>query len=157
MRKIMPFLWFDDNAEEAANFYVSIFPRSRVVDVVPYGKAGAQASGMPKGSVMTVAFELQGRAFVVNCETQKEIDTLWKELSEGGDEPARQCGWLKDKFGVSWQIVPAARATWSNDPDPTRSERVMQALLPRKKIDIESAAGRAVSRPLHGMVFMMPG
>lgn len=152
MRKITPFLWFDDNAEEAANYYVSIFRNSRVVNVARYGEAGAKASGRAKGSVMTVAFELDGQpfvalnggpvftfspaiSFVVNCETQKEIDDLWKKLSDGGEEV--ECGWLKDKYGVSWQIVPAILGEMIADPDPEKPERVMQALLQMKKLDIE--------------------
>jgi predicted 3-demethylubiquinone-9 3-methyltransferase (glyoxalase superfamily) len=152
MQKITPFLWFDDKAEEAAKYYVSIFRNSRIVNVARYGEAGAKASGMPKGSVMTVAFELEGQPFValnggpiftfspaislvVNCETQKEIDDLWEKLSAGGEKD--QCGWLKDKYGVSWQIVPAVIGEMVSDPDPATSERVMQAVLQMKKIDIE--------------------
>ena len=152
MQKITPFLWFDDKAEEAAKYYVSIFRNSRIVNVARYGEAGAKASGRPKGSVMTVAFELEGQPFValnggpaftfspaislfVNCETQKEIDDLWEKLSAGGEKD--QCGWLKDKYGVSWQIVPAVIGEMVSDPDPATSERVMQAVLQMKKIDIE--------------------
>jgi predicted 3-demethylubiquinone-9 3-methyltransferase (glyoxalase superfamily) len=152
MQKITPFLWFDDNAEEAANYYVSIFRNSRVVNIARYGEAGAKASGRAKGSVMTVAFELEGQPFValnggpvfafspaisfaVNCETQKEIDDLWKKLSDGGEEV--ECGWLKDKYGVSWQIVPAVLGEMVSDPDPEKAESVMQALLRMKKLDIE--------------------
>ena len=151
MQKITPFLWFDDNAEEAANFYVSIFRNSRIVNVARYGEAGEKASGRPKGSVMTVAFELEGQPFValnggpiftfspaislaVNCETQKEIDDLWEKLSAGGEK--EECGWLKDKYGVSWQIVPAAIGEMMSDPDTVKSERVMQALIQMKKLDI---------------------
>lgn len=151
MRKITPFLWFDDNAEEAVNFYLSIFRNSRVVSVAHYGEAGAQVSGRPKGTVMTVVFELEGQpfialnggphfsfspaiSFVVNCETQKEVDTLWKRLSEGG--ATERCGWLRDKYGVSWQIVPAVLGEMMADPDPVKSQRVMQALLRMTRIDI---------------------
>lgn len=151
MQKITPFLWFDDNAEEAVNFYLSIFRNSRVVSVAHYGEAGAQVSGRPKGTVMTVVFELEGQpfialnggphfsfspaiSFVVNCETQKEVDTLWKRLSEGG--ATERCGWLRDKYGVSWQIVPAVLGEMMADPDPVKSQRVMQALLRMTRIDI---------------------
>ncbi|MGZ8449243.1 MAG: VOC family protein [Candidatus Deferrimicrobiaceae bacterium] len=151
MQKITPFLWFDDKAEEAAKFYVSIFRNSKIVNVARYGEAGAKASGRPKGSVMTVAFELEGQPFValnggpiftfspaislvVNCETQKEIDNLWEKLSAGGEK--EECGWLKDKYGVSWQIVPSVIGELLSDPDPATSERVMQALLQMKKLDI---------------------
>jgi predicted 3-demethylubiquinone-9 3-methyltransferase (glyoxalase superfamily) len=161
MQKITPFLWFDDNAEEAANYYVSIFRNSRIVNFARYGEAGAKASGRAKGSVMTVAFELEGQpfvalnggpvfaftpaiSFVVNCETQKEIDDLWKKLSHGGEEV--ECGWLKDKYGVSWQIVPAVLWEMVSDPDPEKSESVMQALLRMKKLDIEGLK-RAYDQP----------
>jgi predicted 3-demethylubiquinone-9 3-methyltransferase (glyoxalase superfamily) len=161
MRKITPFLWFDDNAEEAANYYVSIFRNSRIVNVARYGEAGAKSSGKAKGSVMTVAFELEGQPFValnggpvftfspaisfaVNCETQKEIDDLWKQLSDGGEEV--ECGWLTDRYGVSWQIVPAVLGEMVSDPDPEKSERVMQALLRMKKLDFEGLK-RAYDQP----------
>jgi predicted 3-demethylubiquinone-9 3-methyltransferase (glyoxalase superfamily) len=161
MQKITPFLWFDDNAEEAANYYVSIFRNSRIVNIARYGEAGAKSSGRAKGSVMTVAFELEGQpfvalnggpeftfspaiSFVVNCETQKEIDDLWKKLSHGGDEV--ECGWLKDKYGVSWQIVPAVLWEMVSDPDSEKSESVMQALLRMKKLDIEGLK-RAYDQP----------
>lgn len=139
MQKIAPFLWFDDNAEEAVNFYISIFKNSRIVHVARYGEAGAQVSGRPEGTVMTVAFELEGQAFValnggplftfspaisfvVNCGTQKEIDELWEKLSEGG--ASEQCGWLKDRYGVSWQIVPAVIGELMSDP--AKGERVLK-------------------------------
>jgi predicted 3-demethylubiquinone-9 3-methyltransferase (glyoxalase superfamily) len=161
MQKITPFLWFDDNAEEAAKHYVSIFRNSRIVNIARYGEAGAKSSGRAKGSVMTVAFELEGQpfvalnggpafpfspaiSFVVNCETQKEIDDLWKKLSDGGEEV--ECGWLKDKYGVSWQIVPAILWEMISDPDPEKPERVMQALLQMKKLDMEELK-RAYGRP----------
>lgn len=153
MQKITPFLWFDDNAEEAAKFYTSIFRNSRIVSVSRYGEAAAKASGRPKGSVMTVAFELEGQPFValnggpvfsftpaislaVGCDTQKEIDELWEKLTDGGEEV--ECGWLKDKYGVSWQIVPAAIGEMISDRDPARSDRVMRAVVQMKKIDLES-------------------
>jgi len=150
-QKITPFLWFDDQAEEAANFYVSIFEDSKITQVARYAKATESVSGKAAGTVMTVAFQLAGQAFValnggrhftftpavsfvVNCETQDEVDAMWERLSVGGDETAQQCGWLKDRFGVSWQVVPAALPRLLNDP--ARSERVMGALLGMKKIDI---------------------
>jgi len=153
MQKIMPFLWFDDQAEEAANFYVSIFKKSKIGNVTRYGEADSEVSGRPKGSVMTVTFQLDGQEFIalnggpvfkfteaisflVNCETQEEVDELWEKLSEGGNEI--ECGWLKDKYGVTWQIVPTVLNELLNDPDPEKSQRVMKALLKMKKIDIEA-------------------
>lgn len=155
MRKITTFLWFESQAEEAAEFYTSIFENSKIVGVSRYSDAGAEASGRPKGSAMTVAFQLEGRDFValnggpafkfteaislmVSCETQQEIDELWEKLSEGGDEKAQQCGWLKDKYGLSWQIVPTALGRLMSDKDPKKSERVTAALLKMKKLDIET-------------------
>src|SRR3989344_7516434 len=152
MKKITPFLWFENQAEEAARFYVSIFENSKIKSISRYGESGAEASGMPSGKVMTVSFELDGQdftalnggpvfkfteaiSFVVNCETQKEINHYWEKLSEGGDEKAQQCGWLKDRFGVSWQIVPVALGKMLSGPDKERSERVMKAILQMKKID----------------------
>lgn len=148
MQKITPFLWFDNQAEQAMNFYVSIFKNSKVLSVNRYGDAGPG----PKGSVMTASFELDGQvftalnggpvykfspaiSFVVHCETQAEVDEYWEKLSEGGKE--NQCAWLDDKFGVSWQIVPSALIELLSDPDPIKSGRVMQAMLQMKKIDIE--------------------
>jgi len=147
IQKINPFLWFDDQAEEAARFYTSIFNNSKIETIVHYGETGPG----PKGSVMTVAFELDGQkfvalnggphfkfteaiSFVVNCETQAEVDEFWQKLSEGGEEVA--CGWLKDKFGLSWQIVPTVMVEMLQDPDPEKSQRVMQAMMPMKKLDI---------------------
>jgi len=149
MQKITPFLWFDDNAEQAMNFYVSIFENSKVVNVARYGEAGPGR----KGTVMTAEFQLEGQKFValnggphfkfteaisfsVNCETQEEIDEMWENLSEGGEES--QCGWLKDKYGLSWQVVPAILVELLLDKDPEKSQRVMQAMLQMKKIDIET-------------------
>ncbi|MDO8989525.1 MAG: VOC family protein [Sideroxyarcus sp.] len=151
MQKITPFLWFDTEAEDAMNYYVSIFRNSRVLGVQRYGEAGARSSGKPQGSVMTASFVLHGQefvalnggpdyrispavSFVVNCETQQEIDDLWTKLSAGGEEI--QCGWLTDKFGVSWQVVPVVLGKLLDDPDAAKSEKVMQALLQMKKIDI---------------------
>ncbi len=147
MQKITPFLWFDSQAEEAANFYVSIFKDSRIKSVSRYGEGGPGA----KGSVMSVTFQLEGQdfmalnggplfsftpavSFFVNCETQQEIDELWEKLTAGGGEV--RCGWLKDKYGLSWQIVPTALGEMLQDPDPEKSKRVMQALMQMNKLDI---------------------
>jgi predicted 3-demethylubiquinone-9 3-methyltransferase (glyoxalase superfamily) len=147
IQKITPFLWFDHQAEEAAGFYVSIFPNSRIVKVARYGEAGP---GRP-GSAMTVEFQLEGQSFValnggphfklteaisfvVNCKTQDEVDTYWEKLTTGGSD--FQCGWLKDKFGLSWQVVPTALSELLSDPDPEKSQRVMKALLTMKKLDV---------------------
>ena len=147
LQKITPFLWFDHQAEEAAHFYCSVFKNSRILAITRYGEAGPG----PHGSVMTVAFELDGQtftalnggpafqfteaiSFVVNCETQEEVDDFWTKLSAGGQ--AIECGWLKDKYGLCWQIVPIALWEMMQDPDPQRKERVMQAMLQMKKLDI---------------------
>jgi predicted 3-demethylubiquinone-9 3-methyltransferase (glyoxalase superfamily) len=146
-QKIKTFLWFDANAEEAANHYVSIFKNSKILSVTRYGDAGPG----PKGSVMTVNFQLEGQEFIalnggphfkfteaisllVNCDTQQEVDELWSKLSAGGAES--QCGWLKDKYGLSWQIIPTALFELMRDRDPGKSKRVMEAMLQMKKIDI---------------------
>jgi predicted 3-demethylubiquinone-9 3-methyltransferase (glyoxalase superfamily) len=151
--KITPCLWFDGNAEEAATFYTSIFKNSKVKQVARFGDAAAKASGQPKGSALTVAFELDGQPFTglnggpmfkfneavsfqVNCDNQDELDHFWTKLSDGGDPQSQQCGWLKDKFGVSWQIVPSVLPQLMSDP--AKSERVMQALLKMKKLDIRA-------------------
>jgi predicted 3-demethylubiquinone-9 3-methyltransferase (glyoxalase superfamily) len=153
IQKIIPFLWFDSQAEEAVSFYTSIFNNSKIVSITRYGEEGAEASGRPKGTVMTVTFELKGQeftalnggphfkfteaiSFVVNCESQDEVDELWEKLSEGGEK--QQCGWLKDKYGVSWQIVPTVLGEMLQDKDPKKSERVMKALLQMDKIDIKT-------------------
>jgi predicted 3-demethylubiquinone-9 3-methyltransferase (glyoxalase superfamily) len=149
MQKITPFLWFDNQAEEAVSFYTSIFKNSKILNITRYSE------GTPgiAGTVMTVSFLLEGQefialnggpqfrfteaiSFVVNCKTQEEIDELWEKLTEGGKEV--ECGWLKDKYGVSWQIVPTVLAEMLNDPDPVKPQRVMQAVLKMKKIDIEA-------------------
>ena len=152
MQRITPFLWFDHQAEEAATFYASIFKNSRITSVARYDDEAAKASGRPKGSVMTVAFELDGQeltalnggplfkfteaiSLVVNCETQEEVEHFWEKLSAGGQEV--QCGWLKDRFGVSWQVVPTVLSEMLQDKDPGKSKRVMAALLRMKKISIE--------------------
>lgn len=152
MQKIMPCLWFDNEAEEAARFYASIFKNSKIGIITRYGEEAAKASGRPKGTVMTVTFQLDGQEFmalnggpqftfspaislVVNCQTQNEIDELWEKLSEGGEKV--ECGWLKDKFGVSWQVVPSVLGQMLQDKDAKKTERVMKALLQMKKLDIE--------------------
>ena len=148
MKKITPFLWFDKDAEEAAKFYVSVFPNSKIGTVARYGEAGPGESG----SVMTVEFELNGLrfvalnggpefkfteavSFVINCETQEEVDDYWAKLSDGGEEGP--CGWLKDRYGLSWQVVPTALMELLKDADPEKSQRVMKAMLQMGKIEIE--------------------
>ncbi|AOK28409.1 MULTISPECIES: VOC family protein [Burkholderia] len=161
VRRITPFLWFDRNAEEAVTFYISVFDNARITRVARYDKASARVSNQEEGAVMTVAFELDGQdfvalnggpvfqfnpavSFVVNCATQDEIDYYWDKLSEGGDARAQQCGWLKDRFGLSWQIVPEQLPALVADADPERAARAMQALMQMKKIDLaalQRAAG----------------
>jgi predicted 3-demethylubiquinone-9 3-methyltransferase (glyoxalase superfamily) len=153
MQRITPCLWFDDQAEEAVAFYTGIFKDSRVGSVSRYGDAGREIHGKAPGSVMVVAFELDGQAFTalnggpmfkfneavslqVGCETQEELDYYWGKLSAGGDEAAQQCGWLKDRYGLSWQVVPNVLGELISDPDPERSQRAMRAMLQMKKIDI---------------------
>ncbi|MFE4706083.1 VOC family protein [Peribacillus simplex] len=155
IQKITTNLWFDNQAEEAAKFYTSIFENSKIGRITRYGNEGNQIHGKPEGSVMTVEFELEGQAFValnggpqfkfteaisfiINCDDQEDVDYYWEKLSEGGDEKAQVCGWLKDRFGVSWQIVPAELTEMVNDSNPEKSERVMKALLQMKKIDIKT-------------------
>jgi len=148
MNEITPFLWFDTEGEEAATLYTSVFPDSRILDVSRYGSAGPR----PEGMAMTVSFELEGQKFValnggpqytfteavsfqVSCATQDEVDRFWSALSEGGEEGP--CGWLKDRFGLSWQIVPTRLPELLGDPDPEKAQRVMQAMLQMKKIEID--------------------
>jgi predicted 3-demethylubiquinone-9 3-methyltransferase (glyoxalase superfamily) len=148
MQKITPFLWFDNQAEQAAKFYVSVFPNSKIVSVARYGDAGPG----PKGTVMTVEFELHGQRFIalnggpqfkfteaisfsVDCKTQKEVDRYWEKLSDGGEEGP--CGWLKDRYGLSWQINPTVLGEMLSDPEPEKAKRVMEAMLKMKKIDIK--------------------
>ena len=148
MQKITPFLWFDDNAEEAANFYISIVRNSKIAGISRYGEVGPG----PKGAVMSVTFELDGQKFMalnggpqftftpaisffVNCETQQEVDELWEKLSAGGKK--ERCGWLRDKYGISWQIIPTALGKLMGDADPKKSSRVMKAMLEMEKIDIQ--------------------
>jgi predicted 3-demethylubiquinone-9 3-methyltransferase (glyoxalase superfamily) len=152
-QRIAPCLWFDHEAEEAARFYTAVFGNSRIVAITRYGEAGHEIHGRRAGSVMTVVFELDGQRFTalnggpvftfneaislqVDCATQAEVDHYWQVLSAGGDERAQQCGWLKDRFGVSWQIVPTVLPELLADPDPARSQRVFQAMLQMKKLDI---------------------
>jgi len=153
MQKITPFLWFDDKAEEAVNAYISIFPNSKIDSVARYGEEGAAATGRPKGSVMTVNFQLDGQAFIalnggphfkfteaisftVNCKTQEEVDAFWEKLSAGGEKG--RCGWLKDKYGLSWQIVPTVLGELMADKDPKKSSKVMEAMLKMDKLDIKA-------------------
>ena len=158
MNKISPFLWFETQAEEAANFYVSVFPGSRIVSTSRYGDAGPG----PKGSVMTVEFELEGQTFIalnggpqfrfneavsfsVDCDSQEEVDAYWDKLTADGGEPG-PCGWLKDKYGLSWQINPRILGQLLSDPDPAKAKRVMEAMLQMSKIEIpvlqRAAAGQ---------------
>jgi predicted 3-demethylubiquinone-9 3-methyltransferase (glyoxalase superfamily) len=153
IQRITPCLWFDHQAEQAATFYVGIFKQSKIVNVSRYGEAGREVHGQAPGTVMTVAFELDGQTFTalnggpifkfneaisfqINCETQEEVDHYWDKLSAGGDEKAQQCGWLKDQYGVSWQVVPRILIEMLTDKDPAKSQRAMQAMLQMKKIDI---------------------
>lgn len=153
IQTITPCLWFDDQAEEAVRFYTSIFKNCRIVSISRYGEAGYEIHKHPAGSVLTVEFELDGQSFTalnggpmfkfteaislqVNCETQEEVDGYWERLTAGGDAGAQQCGWLKDRFGVSWQVVPRIVADLIHGPDRAGSERAMTALLKMKKLDI---------------------
>ena len=153
VHRITPCLWFDDQAEAAAKFYTSVFRNSRIVSMARYGEAGREVHGKPPGTVMIVAFELDGQTFTalnggpvftfneaislqVNCETQQEVDDYWEKLSAGGDPAAQQCGWLKDKYGVSWQIVPTVLPKLVGDPTSENSQRAMKAMLQMKKLDI---------------------
>ena len=154
IQKITPCLWFDNQAEEAVAFYTGIFRNSRILNISRYGEAGREMHGKPAGSIMTIAFELDGQVFTalnggpmfkfneaisfqVDCETKEEVDYYWEKLSEGGDESAQQCGWLKDKYGASWQVVPSILPEIMRDPNPEKSGRVMEAMLRMKKIDID--------------------
>lgn len=153
LQKISPFLWFDSAAEEAVNFYIDIFPNSKIVTTTRYTEESEAVSGQKAGTVMTVGFQLDGQefaainggphfrfteaiSFVVNCESQQEVDDYWEKLGAGGDPKAQQCGWLKDRFGVSWQVVPIQLPQWLSDPDPARATRVAQAMFQMKKIDL---------------------
>ena len=158
MRKITPCLWFDTEGEEAAKFYTSVFPNSKIVEITRYGSAGPR----PEGTVMTVSFELDGQPFValnggpdfkfneavsfqVDCKTQEEVDSYWEQLSDGGEEGP--CGWLKDRFGLSWQIVPTVLTELISDPDQEKAQRVMAAMLEMKKIDIGELERAAAQVP----------
>lgn len=153
LRPIVPCLWFDSQAEEAAQFYVEVFPHSRITNVVHYTDVGTEIHGQPEGKVMVVTFELDGQPFTalnggplfrfteavsfqVHCRSQGEVDFYWERLGEGGDPNAKQCGWLKDKFGLSWQVVPVALLEMLDDPDPARVKRVTAVMLQQKKMDI---------------------
>ena len=155
IQKITPCLWFDDQAEEAVEFYTAIFRNSKIGNLTRYGEAGREIHGKPAGTVMTVAFELDGQAFTalnggpifkfneaisfqVNCDMQEEVDYYWEKLSRGGDEKAQQCGWLRDKYGVSWQVVPKVLPEMLTDADAEKSARVMKAMLRMKKIEIDA-------------------
>jgi predicted 3-demethylubiquinone-9 3-methyltransferase (glyoxalase superfamily) len=153
IQRINPCLWFDGQGEEAARFYTGIFKNSRIVNIGRYGEAGYEVHRRPAGSVMIVEFELDGQRFTalnggpqfkfnesvsfqVMCDTQEEVDHYWDKLTEGGDPKAQQCGWLKDRYGLSWQVVPTVVTKLMSDPDPAKSNRVMTAVLKMKKIDI---------------------
>lgn len=153
LQRITPFLWFDDRAEEAAAFYVGIFPNARIVSVSRYGEVGQEVHGRPAGSVMVVSFALDGQGFAalnggpafrfneavslqIHCATQAEVDHCWNALAAGGDARAQQCGWLKDRYGVSWQVAPDVLTELLADPDPARAGRTMAAMLQMKKLDI---------------------
>ena len=155
LRKIISCLWFDSEAEEAAKFYTSIFKNSKIGKVSRYGKEGYEIHGRPEGTAMTVQFYIEEQefvalnggphfkfneaiSFIVNCNSQEEVDYYWEKLKEGGDEKAQMCGWLKDKFGLSWQIVPTVLSEMLMNPDPKKSQPVMKAMLQMKKIDIET-------------------
>lgn len=160
MQKITPFLWFDDQAEEAVDFYITLFRNSGILSVARYDEAGARASGRPEGTVMTIEFRLEGQVFIalnggpaftfspavsflVDCETQEEVDALWEKLSTDGE--VQQCGWLTDKYGMTWQIVPGVLRKMLQDPDAEKSKHVMEAMLKQVKLDIktlEDAYGR---------------
>jgi predicted 3-demethylubiquinone-9 3-methyltransferase (glyoxalase superfamily) len=159
MQKITPFLWFNDNAEAAVKFYTSIFKKSNVGTIARYDEAGEKVAGRPAGSVMTVDFQIEGQdfialnggpmfkfnesiSFVVNCKTQKEVDYYWEKLTAGGGKKV-QCGWLKDKFGVSWQIVPIELNKLMNSKDAAKSQRVMEAMLKMVKLDINKLKAAA--------------
>src|SRR5258706_11912448 len=152
IRKINPCLWFDSQAEDAARFYTAVFKNSKIGRISRYGEAGKEVHRRPPGSVMTVEFELDGQAFTalnggpvfkfneaisfqINCETQEEVDYYWEKLSAGGDERAQQCGWLEDRYGLSWQVVPTILADLIKDSDSEKSQRAMKAMLQMKKLD----------------------
>ncbi|SEJ29047.1 Glyoxalase superfamily enzyme, possibly 3-demethylubiquinone-9 3-methyltransferase [Dyadobacter koreensis] len=154
-QKITPNLWFDNNAEEAVRFYVSVFGNSQIGRITRYGNQGQEIHKMPEGTVMTIQFNIEGQefvalnggpifqfsesvSFIINCETQDEVDYFWEKLSEGGDVRAQECGWLKDKFGLSWQVVPTILTELMLDNDQAKANRVMAAMLKMKKLDIQT-------------------
>ena len=154
VQRITPCLWFDNQAEEAAKFYVSVFKNSKITSVSRYGKAGQEIHRRPPGSVMTVAFELDGQPLTalnggpeftfneaislqINCETQEEVDYYWEKLSKGGDPKAQQCGWLKDRYGLSWQVIPRVLLEMLKDHESPQAQRAMEAMLRMKKINID--------------------
>jgi len=155
MNKITPCLWFDSEAEEAARFYTGIFPNSKITGISHYGEAGREVHGQPAGKVLTVAFELDGRPFTalnggpqfkfneavsfqIPCRNQEEIDYYWDKLTAGGDARAQQCGWLKDRYGLSWQVFPAAVMDMLQDQDRKKADRAMQAMMQMKKMDLKA-------------------
>lgn len=155
MQRVTPFFWFDQQAEEAANFYASIFPNSTIGKTTRYTKESAGPSGQPEGAVMTIEFTLDGQDYIglnggphfkfneaislsIRCDSQAEVDHYWERLGEGGDPRAQQCGWLKDKYGVSWQVVPTALNELLADPDPNRARRATEAMMQMKKLDIDA-------------------
>ena len=161
-QRITPFLWFNDQAEQAVPYYVSIFNDSRILSTTRYTEEASEAAGRPAGSVMTIAFELDGQEFtainggpafkfteaislVVHCRSQKEIDHYWNSLSKGGDPKAQQCGWLKDRFGVSWQVVPDQLMELMSDPDPEKGRKAFAAMLQMKKIDLTALQQAAIT------------
>jgi predicted 3-demethylubiquinone-9 3-methyltransferase (glyoxalase superfamily) len=163
---ITPCLWFDNQAEDAARFYTGIFKNSKIEKITRYPEAGQDVHGRPPGSVMTVAFELEGQPFValnggpvfkfneaisfqINCETQEEVDHCWNKLSEGGEDQAQQCGWLKDKYGLSWQITPAAMQDMLSGPASEKSERAMGAMMEMKKFNIAELERAYNGQPAH--------
>jgi predicted 3-demethylubiquinone-9 3-methyltransferase (glyoxalase superfamily) len=165
MQKITPFLWFNDQAEEAANFYTSIFKNSKIQTITHYGEEAAKASGRPNGSVMTAAFQLDGQnfvalnggpqfkfteatSFVVNCETQEEIDQFWEKLSEGGEKG--RCGWLKDKYGLSWQVVPSNLNQLLQGGNTEQTQRVMYAIMQMDKLDMTKLKQAYEQQPVTG-------
>ena len=167
VQKLAPCLWFDSQAEEAAKYYTGIFKNSKIGRISRYGEAGKEVHGRPAGSVMTVEFELEGQPFTalnggpaftfteaislqIFCETQEEIDYYWDRLTKGGDPKSQQCGWVKDKFGLSWQVVPTVLSELMSDPDREKADRVMEAVLQSKKFNIEELKGAFEGRtPAH--------
>lgn len=154
-QRVTPFLWFNKQAEEAAKFYTSVFPNSRITDTTHYAKEASDASGQPTGSIMTVAFQLDGQDFtainggpaftftpavslVVNCQSEEEVDYYWSKLTEGGDESAQQCGWLKDRYGLSWQVVPTEVIEMLKGPDAAAISRVTATIMRSKKLDLKA-------------------